>query len=116
MIPMRISIGDRKCQKQTSITVGGVLCLTTPWLTVVTSCGGHSSSVRDAGVTAGASGASGNGSSGAGASPTNGAGGTGNDTAGDAAAVDCSYLPCLSPERPPESTLASENLVSRADE
>ena len=95
MIPMRISIGDRKCQKQSSITVGGVLCLATLWLTVVTACGGHSSSVRDAGVATGAGGASGNGSSGDGASPTNGAGGTGGDTAGDAAAIDCSYLPCL---------------------
>jgi len=96
-----IRIGGRKCRNQASIIPGSVPCLTTLCLAVITACGGNSSSARDAGVAdgagAGAGGAGGNGLSGAGASPTGGVGGTGGDTntVGDAATIDCSYVPCL---------------------
>jgi hypothetical protein len=87
---MLISIRDRECLKGANGITGDVLCIATLCLVTLAACGGSSSSGHDTG----SAGTGGSGLSDAGASPTGGAGGPSGALA-DAAAINCSYVPCL---------------------
>jgi len=97
MARMRISVGDLQYEYRASARAVVVLCLAMLSVAFVPACGGHSSSVRDTGAADGTGGTSGSDSLGADGSATGGGRGTSIDTisADDAAAIDCSYLPCL---------------------
>jgi hypothetical protein len=96
MARMCVDIGNREYRPRTSAKLGPVLFFATFGLAFVPACGDHSSSGHDADL-ASAGGSGGSTPLGAGGSPTAGTGGTSNDAnaAGDTAAIDCPYLPCL---------------------
>jgi hypothetical protein len=97
MTRMCVGIGNREYEPRASATVWAVLSLAMLELAFVPTCGGHSSSARDADLAASTGGTGGSAPLGAGGSPTTGTGGTSIDAnaAGDTAAIDCPYLPCL---------------------